>query len=644
MRLMCILIVNFLAVMQLSAQNTRVLDSLLKKLPGAKADTNKVWLLLAVADEYEVTDLQKARPFIDDALELSRQLNYPAGVMRSYRHYAYIYSYQSKFDSSIYVNRKVLEIAKEQNDSFSIGAAYFNIGVAHRFKQDLDSALEYTLEAARLLDGKGHGSIEGVLYDGLQSLYMSMTQYDKAAQYGEKAVAIARQFNKDEDLATALNNLGLIYVELGRAADAKKVYKEGLEVARKIGYQQVEAMLLNNLSDILLREGKFDEAGANASKVLETEANFSDSGTIMHAKTILANYYMSKEDYANAEKLANEVMDIAEKQSLDDGKINALATLARISFAKKEFAKGIDFQFRQHKAEEGVFNESVKQREAGWRVRFETEKKDAQILRQQAQLFRNNTWNYILIGGIITMLIISLLGYRNYRHRQRLQFQRINELETEKQLAATEAVLRGEEQERTRLSKDLHDGLGGMLSGIKYTLNNMKGNLIMTPENAQAFERSIDMLNSSISEMRRVAHNMMPEALVKFGLDTALRDFCNDINQSGALNVTYQSLGMNDVNFEQTKSVTVYRIVQELLNNTMKHASAKNALIQLSYDNGQLSVTVEDDGKGFEPEILKKSRGIGWSNIQNRIEFLKGKWDVNSQPGKGTSVHIEMAA
>jgi two-component system, NarL family, sensor kinase len=644
MRLIFMLIVNFLAVMPLSAQNTKTLDSLLNKLPGAKADTNRVWLLLAVADEYEVTDLQKARPFIDEALKLSRQLNYPSGIMKSYRHYAYIYSYQSKFDSSIYVNRRVLEIAKEQNDSFSIGAAYFNIGVAHRFKQDLDSALQYTLEAARLLDGKGHGSIEGVLNDGLQSLYMSMAQYDKAAQYGEKAVAIAKKFNKDEDLATALNNLGLIYVELNRANDAKKVYNDGLEIARKIGYQQVEAMLLNNLSDILLREGRFDEAGANAFKVLEIESRFADSGTIMHANTILANYYMAKEDYANAEKFANQVMAIADKQSLDDGKINALATLARISFAKKEFAKGIQYQFRQHKAEEAVFNESVKQREAGWRVRFETEKKDAQIQLQQAQLFRNNTWNYILIGSIITMLIISLLGYRNYRHRQKLQFQRINELETEKQLAATEAVLRGEEQERTRLSKDLHDGLGGMLSGIKYTLNNMKGNLIMTPENAQAFERSIDMLNSSISEMRRVAHNMMPETLVKFGLDTALRDFCNDINQSGALNVAYQSLGMTDVNFDQTKGVTVYRIVQELLNNTMKHASAKNALIQLSYDHGQLSITVEDDGKGFESGILKRSKGIGWSNIQNRIEFLKGRWDVNSQPGKGTSVHIEIAA
>ena len=112
------------------------------------------------------------------------------------------------------------------------------------------------------------------------------------------------------------------------------------------------------------------------------------------------------------------------------------------------------------------------------------------------------------------MLIISLLLIRNYKNKQELQQRRITELETEKQLTATEDVLKGEEKERTRLAKDLHDGLGGMLSGIKHSLNAMKGNLVMTPENHQAFERSMDMLDSSIREMRRVAHNMMPEALV----------------------------------------------------------------------------------------------------------------------------------
>lgn len=169
----------------------------------------------------------------------------------------------------------------------------------------------------------------------------------------------------------------------------------------------------------------------------------------------------------------------------------------------------------------------------------------------------------------------------------------------------------------------------------------MKGNLIMTPENAQAFERSMDMLDSSIKEMRRVAHNLMPEALVKFGLDTALKDFCNDINQSGALKVSYQSIGLEQAAIDQTTAISVYRIVQELINNVLKHAAANTAIVQVSKTDNSISITVEDDGKGFDPSQIQNATGIGWNNIKHRVDLLKGKLDVNSQPGQGTSVLIE---
>jgi len=170
----------------------------------------------------------------------------------------------------------------------------------------------------------------------------------------------------------------------------------------------------------------------------------------------------------------------------------------------------------------------------------------------------------------------------------------------------------------------------------------MKGNLIMTQENAQAFERSMDMLDSSIKEMRRVAHNMMPEALVKFGLDTALKDFCNDINLTGVLRISYQSINIENVMFEQTTAIAVYRIVQELINNTIKHAGAENAIVQLTKADNTLTITVEDDGKGFDKNILNFSKGIGWSNIQNRVDFLKAFLDVKTEKEKGTSVLVEI--
>ena len=171
----------------------------------------------------------------------------------------------------------------------------------------------------------------------------------------------------------------------------------------------------------------------------------------------------------------------------------------------------------------------------------------------------------------------------------------------------------------------------------------MKGNMIMTENNVQSFERSIDMLDSSIREMRRVAHNLMPESLVKFGLDPALKDFCNDINSIGALKITYQSFGLEGKVIEQTISITIYRIVQELVNNIMKHAQARQAIVQVTTDAKQISITVEDDGKGFDPQKLDNGRGIGWINIRSRVDYLKGKIDTRSRSGEGTSVHIELS-
>ena len=315
----------------------------------------------------------------------------------------------------------------------------------------------------------------------------------------------------------------------------------------------------------------------------------------------------------------------------------------------QDMSQGQYYAIKSNGLSDSILNEAIQKNTLEIEKKYESEKKELQIVKleanrkvQQFLIKQKNTLNYILIGAAISLFLVTMLSYRNYQQKQKIHQQKITDLETQQQLFATEAVLKGEEQERTRLARDLHDGLGGMLSGIKYSFNTMKGNLIMTQENAQAFERSMDMLDSSIKEMRRVAHNMMPEALVKFGLDTALKDFCNDINLTGVLRISYQSINIENVMFEQTTAIAVYRIVQELINNTIKHAGAQNAIVQLTKADNTLTLTVEDDGKGFDKNILNFSKGIGWNNIQNRVDFLKAILDVKTEKEKGTSVLVEI--
>ncbi|MCB0710373.1 MAG: sensor histidine kinase, partial [Chitinophagaceae bacterium] len=358
----------------------------------------------------------------------------------------------------------------------------------------------------------------------------------------------------------------------------------------------------------------------------------------------MAFLYLLKKDFAQSKVYISESLRIADSMDLKIEKVNGMKMMANILFAMQDIVGAEKLLDSLQVIENQLTGEEMQNKTLMIEKKFETQKKETQIQLQKAQLRQKNTLNYVFAGSALAILLISLLGYRNYKNKQRLQQTKIDELEKEKQLTATEAVLKGEEQERTRLAKDLHDGLGGMLSGIKYSLSNMKGNLIMTPDNAQAFERSMDMLDSSIKEMRRVAHNMMPEVLVKYGLDTALKEYCNEINNSGVIHTSYHSIDLANAHIEQTTAVTVYRIVQELVNNSIKHAAAKNVLVQAHVTEADklLTLTVEDDGKGFDPAELKHASGIGWSNIQNRVDFLKGKIDVQTGEGKGTSVLIEV--
>ena len=624
-------------------------DSLLKLISVAREDSNKVNLLLSIGDLFQNADPEKSKQYFRMAAELSKKINFTRGTQKFYRHISQAFAVQSQYDSILYYSQLGLDLAKSKKDTFTIGVSLFNIGTAYRFKSDYENAVVFSLEGARILEGKGYTNIESGLYDGLQVLYMTLAQYDKAIYYGEKAVSAGRKLGDKNSLSTALNNLALSYMEVNRMQNAKQVLIEAIDISKTIDNKSVEGSALNNLGEIAIREGEFDLLKKYGEQSLQINQQINSEENIATSNVCLAIYYQSHNDFIKAKEYAMVALKISEQNNLLSEKSQCMKILSNIFFSMNDFIQGYSYYYKSQKIDGEIFNESLAQKEAALKVKYETEKKEIQIKKleadkkvQELSIRQKNILNYILIASAFILLIISLLAYRTYKQKQKLQQQRISELETEKHLTVTENVLKGEEQERTRLAKDLHDGLGGMLSGIKFSLNTMKGNLIMTSENNQAFERSMDMLDSSIKEMRRVAHNMMPESLVKFGLDTALKDLCNDVNQSGALQVSYQSIGLENEIIEQTTAVTIYRIVQELINNTMKHAAAKTAVVQVTKSDSHLSVTVEDDGKGFDTTILNQSKGIGWSNIKNRVEFLKGTLDVQSEKDKGTSVHIEL--
>lgn len=643
MRKLLLILFALLAGFIVTAQNGLNKDSLLHLLTAAKEDTAKVKLLNNLAKATKNSDIAASYKYTADALTLSEKISYNKGRFLALINEISLIRIEGKDSLALEKCKTFVRLAESLKDSFYIAAGYLNLGEVYDNNGDNERSVQFCFKGLQIAERLNEKSLLQDAYSALQRIYLARSEFDKAIQYGKLAVTLAREMNNKAKEATQSYNLAYTY-NLTKDFDKSIAVSENvLKVSREIGEKRIESYALYNLCSINLRTGKLNEALRYGLMCLEIARQNSDKGIESSTLAALASIYAQLRQYKEAEKYATEALYIREKTEDKLGIIEIKSILANIYFALDQPAKAYSLRMEVEDFEDS-YNQSILSKQSSeLEKKYETEKKEARIKIQQAQIHQKNILNYFLIGGAAALLAILLLTYHNYRNRQKLQQAKIDELETEKQLTATEAVLKGEEQERTRLAKDLHDGLGGMLSGIKFSLSNMKENLIMTPDNAQAFERSIDMLDSSIKEMRRVAHNMMPEVLVKYGLDKALKEFCSEIDRSGAISVSYQSVGMNNAGIEQTTAVTIYRIVQELVNNAIKHAQAKNLLVQLHQAEKErlLAITVEDDGKGFDVASLKQSGGMGWHNIQNRVEFLNGKLDIQSGVDKGTSVMIE---
>ncbi|WP_431291691.1 sensor histidine kinase [Pedobacter sp. P26] len=267
---------------------------------------------------------------------------------------------------------------------------------------------------------------------------------------------------------------------------------------------------------------------------------------------------------------------------------------------------------------------------------------------KQAQLNARNDRLYRLILGLICLFLLLLLVFvlltarsrRKLAQQEEINYkQQLSEMERKQQLKITKAMLEGEELERERVARDLHDGLGGMLSGVKIGLSGWTDTQPGISEDKD-LHRIIGQLDTSVTELRRIARNMVPETLLKFGLETALKDLCEFYMRDG-LHITSEMFGIQK-DIAMNVQLNIYRIVQELISNAIKHAHADNLILQCSQNENTIFITFEDNGRGFDMDTLSDKKGMGLDNLKNRIAFLQGKFEVHSAPGEGTSIDIEL--
>lgn len=648
MRMKYLFILLCLCSLPLYGQDARYADSLRSALQQGGRDTNRVNALYRYGELFEDEQPDTALSYYLQAHELAREIKYLKGEAAFASYCLPVLNNRGEYRRALDIAREALEIYKRVGTRRDLAVAYLNVGSEWQYLSDFQAAADNYLEALKYAEQVNDTRLLRMTNNNLASVFLSLSQFEKGRDYARTGLQYAYQLNKDGAVASSLYNLATAAVYLERYDTALVLFHEIEQIAQKLN------------DDFFYLDAWIGKAGAYDGLGVRQKALYYFDKVIVFAKQKevpeyemyaymgKAEHYLKYNDHAGAADAIRNGLVLAEQLETRFERKDLLLKASKLNEKTGNYREALRYFKEAQVLNDSITGENHRIAIANNEARYEFNKKElaissllAENALHQSRIEQQRTLNIALVAGSILLLLVFFLVYRNVKHKQKLQKQRISELETEKKLTATEAIIKGEEQERSRLAKDLHDGLGGMLSGVKYTLHNMKENLVLTEDNARAFEHSLQMLDSSISEMRRVAHNMMPESLLKFGLDTALRDFCSQVTVSGILRVSYQSFGLSGKEPEQSLAITIYRVVQELLNNTIKHASAHNVIVQLAAEEGQITLTVEDDGKGFDTATLRSARGIGWKNILSRLDYHNGKLDVRSSPEKGTSVYIE---
>ena len=628
------------------------LDSLLLKLKTAKEDTNKVKLLLNIEDEYININPDSAFYYTEICNTLIDKLKDTAHIYDCNIGYMEYYYAKYNFEKSIEYAFKNLQIARKIKNQKRIARSLSNISTTYNRFGRYYPAVEYAIKTLKYSQQIGDTLNISTRYANIAWIYLGLRQYDKSIEYAEKGIIAGKKYNDVKGLLKCLNNAGVAYDKINKTDKSLPLYKMELTIGVQHNTPYNSMIALVNLCIQYYKRGNQKELTKYVSSLndmLAKNKSLGDINLVGHIYGVNAMKDMSLYQYSSAEKNLKAGLELVKDDSNADAHLFLYEIYYKLKYCMNDIPGGEYYSYKVDSLNQKAFSDELAMYSMDLEAKYETQKKENEILQQQQQLKKRKNWNIILISSILILAALSFLLYRYLKQRNSLlekekiiQEQQIKRLEKEKQLEATEAILNGQEEERSRIAKDLHDGLGGLLSGVKYSLSNMKENVLLSSENALSFERTIDMLDSGIKELRRVSHNMMPENLVKFGLDTALKDYCSAITKTKALQVSYSSFGMEEFQANTNISVTVYRVIQELINNTMKHAGATASIVQLSKDEHKLHITVEDNGKGFDVKNITAFKGAGWTNIQNRITYLKGKIDVDSSEQNGTSVIIEI--
>ncbi|MGB3849631.1 MAG: ATP-binding protein [Tunicatimonas sp.] len=633
------------------------LPQLKEQLQQAATNNERGFAQCELSLAYSGIDSIKTFAYAQQALTTFQRSNNPYGVGQSYLALGGGYFDYNNLEQAInYYTLAKAQFAKllQQDSSVQYMKGWtkstINLSATLGRQGRSEEELRYMMEAEPVAERAGDSYILALINSNLGITFTNREAYRKAHAYFTRSGQLYEDTTSTQFVQDRLIFSFCLY-ELDSLTAMRKVL-DRIEQILKRTPQSVDWHLY------YLARGKYllgkEEYQAAIHYYDRARTLVEESKMIGYLDAIFRHYaevYDAMGNNASAKQYTLRYLECARQDQNPENELSALEELVKYEAREGNYEQAyaqLDYYVRLRDSVDLSTNQA---RFNELELRYQSEKKEKEIVELERRngevalaLEKKRSQQYLtlLIAG--SLALVLLVGYGAYRHQrdraQTAEQQRADEvrqLKHEQQARITSALMEGQEKERKRLATDLHDGLGGRLSGISLKLSKLNQDRRNGSADPQ-IEEIMENLNGSLVELRGIARNLTPETLSRYGLKAALEDYCSSLDRPDT-RVILQCYGPDD-DLQESTRLTIYRIIQELINNAVKHAQASEILVQYMRAEGTIHITVEDDGVGFEPS--DQSAGMGLTNIKNRVAYLNGTMELHTSSAEGTTVTIHL--
>lgn len=639
-----ILLLFCISGLLLQSQSKR-LDSLLVEANSQKK-TALVNTLNELSWEYRNVNIDSAIYYARKSLRISKRLNDKKAIASSYNSLANCYDGIGALDSAEVYHKKSLDLKLEINHFVGAGDSYNNLGIVYDLKGDFALSLEYYFKALKVYEE------EDVPFDkvpmvlgNIGIVYKKQKEYDKVLSYYEKALKIYEENSYDFGTVVTKGNIGSVLINLKNFKEAIKYSNEAKDLYTQLGYPRYVPYMLTNMAIAKDSLKLFKEAQKDFNGAIIMYSKDQNLYELTYAKLGLANSYIKEKKYNEAVKEINEALVIIKANGFKEYEIEAYKYLSITESKLGNFKKAYQLREFYSIGKDSLFEDSKTKAIFELEAKYENEKKQKEILSQRADLAEGklslSKKNNLILGLCVLAVILFLLGFLLFKQQKLKSKQLQKESELKEALSKIETQNKLQDQ-RLRISRDLHDNIGAQLTFIISSVDNLKyGFKIANQDLSNRLTGISSFTRETIYELRDTIWAMNKNEITFEDLQTRISNFI-DKADIASKDIQFKFNIDDNVNtkitFTSVIGMNIYRIIQEAVNNAIKYSEAKTISVVIINKNEVIEIEIKDDGVGFDMKSIEFGNGI--NNMKKRAEEINANIKIDSIEKTGTRIVI----